>query len=136
MATRHLHRVLIVTNNARKAALTTWWVSNIDPNGATTFDQGLSATGSAPATHWWACAALTNAQVRAVLNRRYATASMTPPEWNSLTRAQIRTRLATDRAALVAASGVRMWHCNNDDAWDDFAALRAASGLSPVGAAA
>ena len=97
MATRHLHRVLIVTNNARKAALTTWWVNNIDPNGATTFDQGLSATGSAPATRWWACAALTNAQVRAVLNRWYATASMTPPEWNSLTRAQIRTRLATDR---------------------------------------
>src|SRR5687768_10720437 len=98
MATAHLHRVLVVAADARKAALATWISNNVDPGqGANWLAVGLSPSGAAPATHWWFSVALTNAQGAAVLNRWYALAGMTPPAWGAMTRAQIRTRLAADR---------------------------------------
>lgn len=128
MPTQYLHRILIVTNNARRAALTTWWVNNIDPNGATTFDQGLSASGNLPATHWVACATLTNNQVALCLNRWYQIASLSPPQWGQLNRQQIRQRIQTDWNTLIA-TGIRMFHCDNDGAWDNFYDRLTQSGL-------
>lgn len=132
MPTNYLHRLLIVCTNARKASLTTWWVNNVDPNGSNTFNHGLSASGSAPATHWWACVGLTNADARQALNRWYAIAGVSAPNWNTMTRAEIRAQVASDWNALVAGSGIRIWHSDNDANWDDFQDRRSGVGLQKI----
>jgi hypothetical protein len=130
--TLHLHRILCLAAAARIAALNTWLKNNIDPAGGDWVAARLSATGTPPATHGWFCAGLTSAQGAAVLNRWYALASMTPPNWGSLTRAQVRSRIATDRAALRAATQINVFHADNDGAWDSPEAALAATGLQRV----
>lgn len=127
-----LNRIICICTDARKAALNTYIHNNIDTNGGDWLTNRLSATGNAPATHWWFCAALTNAQAILALNRWYIVASMTPPDWSTMTRAQIRAQIATDRAALIAASGIGMWHADNDGVWDDPVAVLAARGLKVI----
>ena len=129
MVTQHLHRVLVITAASRIAALNTWVHNNLDPTGGDWLVAGLSPTGVAPATHGWCCAGLTNAQGKLVLDRWYAVAGMTPPAWATMTRAQIRSRLVTDRAALTSASQIVMWHCDNDGDWDDFPTILSNLGL-------
>ena len=132
MATNHLNRVVLVVPDARKAAFNAWVRNNLDPSGDDWLTAGLSASGNAPATHWWCSAALTNAEARQVLDRLYALASLTPPDWRTLTRAQVRARLASDRAALQSAAGLRLAHSDNDGDWPDPNTLLAAAGLRRV----
>lgn len=132
MPTQHLHRIVCIAAEARCATINTAIKNNLDPDGGDWLSVRLSASGNLPATHWAFSAQLTNAGVLWVLNRWYALAAMTPPAWGTLTRAQIRSRLATDRTALVAASQVRMFHCDNDGVWDQPGELLAAIGLQVI----
>jgi hypothetical protein len=133
MPTQHLNRIVAICANARKNALLTWITNNLDASGgADWLSNGLSATGNAPATYWWFNAALTNAQAVLALNRWYAIASMTPPAWGSMTRNQIRIRIASDRSDLIAGSQIGMWLADNDSVWDDPATLLANRGLQVV----
>ena len=133
MPTQYLHRVYIVAAaSSITNAFRTFWTGQIDAADDPANWPALSATGAAPATarHW--CGSLTNGAAKKVLDKWYQAASMVAPDWTTMTRAQIRNQLATDRAALVAATNIRMWHCDNDGGWDDFGALLAGAGLQAI----
>lgn len=136
MATQHLHRILcIVPAGAKATTVASWLQSNIDPNADPAVGPGLSAAGSAPATHAWLCGAYTDPQAKAILAKLCQLAAVAPPsnaQWNGWSGAQKRAWLASVRGAILAGYGLGVWLADNTAAWDDAAAAAATMGLVPV----
>ena len=135
MATAHLHRLLAIVPEARVAGFNTFFKNNadLDPDGGErTFTMMLNPSGSAanPVTHRWAFMALTNPGIRRVVVRVCQDAGLAfPADWDTRTRAQKRQWFLDNAAAILAAIGCRLFHCDNDGGWTDAAAELTAAGL-------
>ena len=134
MATNRLHRIILIIPEAQRVATTNWWVNNIDPNGADTFSQGLSPTGTLPITHRRCCTGLTNAQLRAVLVRLGNAAGISlPANFDDRTRQQKRAWIVSQIQPIDDAIGVRLWFVENDaEDWGDVEESRVMKGLQVV----
>jgi len=130
MPTQLIRRVLFLVPDARKAAMVTWWMANVDASDTNLLSVGLSATGSAPATHWAACAALTDVQFKKVMQRLCNLASITPPaNWDSMTRTEKRDWLRSQIVPIWQRAGIGIRVDDNDGTWDDYRAAVATAGL-------
>lgn len=120
--TNNVHRLLIVTPINRTDGVATWINNNIAA-GTVPIDigPGLSATGSAPATHNWCCASFTDIQCREILFRMCQLANVTPltnGQWNTLTGAQKRTWYNGVRNTVFQNFGVLVMFSDNLGQWD------------------
>jgi len=130
MPTQHLHRVILIVPATTIATFNTWVRNNLDPSGGDWITANLSATGSAPFTHGWCCAALTVPQLKKLAQRLCTFAGLTlPGDWDTLTKQQQKQWFADQRPAIFAATGIRVQSADNDGAWDDPAAALTAMGL-------
>lgn len=137
MATAYAHRTFIVAPAAIQAALNTWWATNVDLEGAgdKTFTVGLSADGSAPATHYVCCTALTDAQIIAIVRRLAQMASIAVPSAGSLaSRAQKISWLSSNKTALLSGTGITIIRDDGDGIWADYEQARTGLNLIPIGA--
>src|SRR5687768_8989865 len=93
MATLHLHRLVLVCPAARIAALNTWLRSNLDPTGADWLRLSLQPIAGGAASHGWFSTGLTNAELKKVIGRLCALASIAFPPlgWDDMTRNQKKT---------------------------------------------
>lgn len=130
MATQLIRRVLFLVPDARKNALVTWWLANVDATDINLLSVGLSTTGNAPATHWASCAALTDIQFKKVMQRLCNLASITPPaNWDSMTRDEKRDWLRSQITPIRQSTGIGIRVDDNDNGWDDYQAAITAAGL-------
>lgn len=133
MATQYIHRVLIICPLARRAAFNTWIKANLDLIGGDWFDVGLSASGNTPAQGFWAFAALTNSELKQLMQRLCTLASITPDaNWDTFTRQQKKQWLLDQRAPIRTATGIRILPMDNDGVWDDPLTELAAAGLQVI----
>jgi hypothetical protein len=133
--TQHTHRLLIVIPASRQTAMQNWWGNNIDASDTTgsTWTVGLSATGSAPATHYWACVALTPAQIKLIIQRLCNLSGITIPSGlASYTKAQIVQWITDNLVAIRIATGVRILRDDNDGIWSDYVLQAEVAGVRPV----
>lgn len=136
MATNHLHRLLCLVPAARQVAVNAWVAANIDPPPAGPwFTVALSATGAAPATHYWCCSALTAAELKRWMMRLCALAGIGEPAgWDGWTRVQRKQWFLDQRAAIRTATGIRVMLADNDGVWDSPQEALQAAGLQVIGA--
>lgn len=135
MPTQHIHRLLLVVPAARCAGLNAWVRANLDITGGDWFTPSLSATGAAPTTHAWASFALTDSQGKKLLMRLAQQSGLTQPaNWDTMTRAQKKSWLISNRATVKSGIGVYIEPGENDVAggWPDPQAVLTACGLKVV----
>jgi hypothetical protein len=133
MATNFIHRIILVVPAARVAAFNTWVRNNLDAAGADWLAASLSVLGSAPATHALCNAALVPADCLKVLRRLCTLAAVTPPaDFDTYTRAQKKQWVVDSRAAIRAATGIRVFLADNDGAWDSVGDVLSAAGLQRI----
>lgn len=131
--TQHVHRLLLLIPAARRAAVRNWWTANLDAaDGGATWAVALSASGSLPATAYWCSAALTGPQLRLLILQLVQSAGLAVPDTTGWGRADYVTWVATNAAAVQAATGIRVRRSDNDGGWDAPEALLAAAGLRRV----
>jgi hypothetical protein len=131
------HRFLVVIPAAQQAAVAGFWTANIDPNDSgTTFTVGLSASGNAPATFYWASTALTDAQIIAIVRKLAQMAGITVPTAGSLsTKAAKLAWLANNAAALLSNTGITVVRDDEDSTWTSADSVRTGLSLVPIGGA-
>lgn len=138
MATQHSLRLLVIAPVARVATVAGWLNNNVGPDTVSAdLGPGLSATGAAPATHHWCCAAFRDEESRLILRQLCQLASVTPPtpaQWAGWTRAQKIVWLRGVEAAIRTGYGVLVRMADNEGAWDDPQGALAALGLQVISA--
>jgi hypothetical protein len=133
MPTNHTVRLLALVPAARQNAVNTWIKANLDAPGANWLSNGLSATGSGPATHYIFNAALTVPQFKLLGRQLLQMASLDlPANWDTLTLAEKFTWYQSQYAAIRAATGIRLRVFANDAAWENPEDELAAAGLKPI----
>lgn len=134
MSTAFAHRLLAAIPASRQAAMITWWDNNLEPGqGANTWNVGLSATGSAPATAYWCSVALQPADCVTILRQLAQMASITVPTVVNLnTKAKVVAWIQANGAAIQAAVNIRIVRDDNDSTWTDPDTLLAAAGLQRI----
>lgn len=133
MATNYLHRVLLIIPAARINGINAYIKAQVDPAGGDWFTANLSASGSAPATHAWCNAALTDVMGRKLLLRLVQQASIPEPaDWDTKTRQQKKQWLLDQRATVRSRTGVWVVPMHNDDVWDDPAEALTVMGLQTI----
>jgi hypothetical protein len=139
MATAFQHRLILIVPTAKVAAVTSWFAANIGPSSVpAALGPGLSASGSAPATHAWMCGSYNDAECKAILAKLCQLAAVTPPtapQWAGWTQAQKISWLASVRAGILSGYGAYVTLCDNTGAWDDPTAALTAVGLRPASVA-
>jgi hypothetical protein len=137
MATTNIHRVLMLIPAARQAAIQSWWTTNVDPNdNGQTWNVGLSADGQAPASFYWASAALTDADLIALVRRLALLAGITVPTAGSLATKQAKLDwLTANMPTITANTGIRLRRADQDGSWGSVEDELAAAGLQRVGGA-
>lgn len=134
MATLYRHRLTVIVPAPRVAALRSYVDAQIDPgHGANWFRPGLaSAPGAAP-THYVACFAATNQDLLRLMGRLVTWAGFTlPAAFRDYTRADVRAYWQSVRAHVLAQTGVRLLHSNNDGDWTPPVTLMEEASLTPV----
>lgn len=136
MSTAFAHRLLCAIPASRQAAMITWWDANMQSGqGAATWNVGLSATGSAPATAYWCSVALQAADIITILRQLAQMASLPVPTVASLnTKQKVIDWITTNKAAIQAAVNIRLVRDDNDSTWTDPDTLLAAAGLQRIAA--
>lgn len=122
MPTLYGHRLLIVVPAARLAAVVGWFDANLPGTAPTSSWAPLSATGAAPATHYWNSGGWQDSEAKAILLRLCQLASVTPPtgaQWAGWTFAQKRSWLRGVRDTVYANYGAWLGLSANDGDWDD-----------------
>lgn len=120
MATSYLHRVLLVVPSGRRTTFNTWIRGNLDPDGGDWLTTGLSSSGGTPFSHFWACASLTNPQLRLLMGRLCTLAGISQPaDWDAYTRQQKKQRFLNQRAAIRSATGIWVDMMENDGVWNN-----------------
>jgi hypothetical protein len=133
VATNFGNRLLVIVPSARCAALNAFIRAGIDPTGADWLTPTLSATGSAPATHAWMCAAATEGQAKAFAQRVCQQASITfPADWDTKTRAERLAWVLSVRGQVYSTIGVYVAPMYNDGVWTDPQEALAATGLQVI----
>jgi hypothetical protein len=118
MPTSYIHRLTLVIPATLQASINTWITANIDPTGGSWFVNGLSASGTTPATYYWTNAALTDSQCLSIVEKICQLASITPPStWSSMTQAQKQAYVASIVVAVQAAVGIYILLDNNTSVW-------------------
>lgn len=122
MATRHVHRLLAVTTAARCAAVNARVRQRLDPSGSDWFTPSLSATGEAPATHAWACFALTDEDAKDLLYWITEQANIPRPSdatWDGWSGAERRQWVRSVRNTVRTRLGVWLVPMDNLGRWDE-----------------
>lgn len=120
MATDFSQRVVILIPANRRAAMVTWWNSQMEAGqGANTWNVGLNASGdpAAPITHYWASAALRMVDLARIVARLCGLAGLAVPDWQNLSRAEQLAWLATNLPAIRGATGIAVVRDDNDSDW-------------------
>jgi hypothetical protein len=136
--TVYVHRlILIVPAGAKVTAVVTWFSTNIGAASVpATLGPGLSASGSAPATHDWLCGSYTDPECKAILAKLCQLAAVTAPtnaQWNGWDGAAKRAWLASVRAAILSGYGAYVTLADNEGQWDNATDALAAMGLKVIG---
>lgn len=125
MATQHLHRLFICVPSSLRDGANTWIRNNLNPSGGDWLTVPISATGNLPATYWGCDAALTSAQLKALVIRllQFSGVSL-PAAWDSWTLAQKRTWLRDTLPVKLwtqapAGSKIGVLYVSNDGDWSD-----------------
>ena len=94
---------------------------------------GLSASGTAPATHSWFNAAFTNSELKLLMQRLCVLSGIAAPAtWDTMTRQQKKQWLLGQRGEIRTTIGIGILAMDNDGAWDDPTQELAAAGLQAV----
>src|SRR5687767_4331326 len=101
--TDYLHRFTVIIPAASKDAFNNYIKNNVDSvGGERTCTIGLSASGSAPATHYWSSIALTNQELLKIAQRLAILAGLSQPSnWDSMTRAQKKQWFLDNRQTII-----------------------------------
>lgn len=135
MATQHQFRLLFVIPAASKAGFNTWCRANL--NGGIGDDWfgglGLSPSGNAPATHYWASVALTPSEFKTAGIRLCQVSGVAVPgQWDTWDRGEKKQWFLDNKAGILAGSGVRIFAMDNDGVWDKSETNRAEAGLQVI----
>lgn len=137
----YIHRLLVICPVGAKAtALNAWIAANLTPlrnwfTMSNWLSAGISATGSAPATHLWFTVGLDDDDCIAVLVKLCQLASITPPTlptWRSWTHPQKIAWLQSVQAGVLSGWGLYVNLYDNLN-WSKFDADLAAMNLLRIG---
>lgn len=121
MATQKLHRLVIITPAARRAAINTFFATQLD-EGGDAFTVGLNASGSQDdaITHYWNNRSYTPQELKKLMQRLCNLANILPPaDWDTITRQQRKQWLLNQRQTIRNATGIWIMVADNDKQWDD-----------------
>lgn len=137
MATQFVHRILVIVPAANVAAVVAWFQANVGAKSVPTgLGPGLSASGSAPATHAWMSGSFVDADCKAILAKLCQLASLTPPtdpQWAGWTQTQKISWLASVQGGIKSGYGLYVTLADNTGTWSDPAAALTALGLKVIG---
>lgn len=136
MPGQYTFRVIVICPvGAKLTGVVNWLNANVGASTTAASWPGLSASGTAPATHRWWNAAVTDAEALAILTRCCELASVTPKtpqEWAGMTNAQKKSWLVSVHNALLSGFGIGVWLAVQDGLWDDPDAALSGMGLSRI----
>jgi len=127
--TNFTRRLLILIPASRRTAFNTWINNNIDLTGGDWFYMPLSTTGSDPATHYWASAALRETQLGLIMRQLATMASITLPDWQNMTRPQREQWVVDNLVTIRTVLGIRIRMSDNNGREENRDSELAASGL-------
>lgn len=126
--TDYLFRVLLIVPSARKSGLDAFIVEEFDDEEWLVVD--LSATGTAPATHYATCFACTMSDTFKWADRLATDGGVPlPPEFSGYTADQRIGFIAAARGTLKQNTGVIVYVCRNDQQWFDVEQILQQEGL-------
>jgi len=129
--TDYLFRVLLIVPSARKAGLDAFIQEEFDDAAWLVVE--LSATGTAPATHYGTCFACTMSDTSKWADRLATDGGVSlPPEFQYYNADQRIAFMAASRPTLKANTGVVVYVCRNDQQWFDVEAILQAEGLARI----
>jgi hypothetical protein len=134
MPSQFLYRLIAVVPAAMQDQVNAWITANIDPAPAGPWlTNGLSATGVAPASHYFFDAGLTASQFSTIVAQIASTAGVTvPSNWASMAFADQSAWISANVAAIRQANGVSLNLSDNTGIWADPVAFFNSLGLKQV----
>jgi hypothetical protein len=130
--TDYLFRVLLIVPSARKAGLDAFISEEFDD--AEWLIVELSATGSAPVTHYATCFACTMDDTSKWADRLATDGGVQlPPEFAYYNADQRIAFMTAARPALKANTGVAVYVCRNDQQWFDVEQILTGETIKRIG---
>lgn len=121
MPTAHQHRVIIICPQDKQISFNSWIKKNLNPEGDDWFGGlGLSLDGNEPATHYWCSAALTNDELKSLIEYLCEVSLIKELRKSKpLIRKENKDWVLNQKNSIRAKSGIRILPMDNDGEWSN-----------------